>query len=121
MKPKYKQLTIALAMAGIGHAATISLDTAKSGRVQRSGGTDFVVTTGGSFTNTGFDTNNSLIGDNPSNVEFLGIWTFVADAAFVADIALGNGANLAFSGGRANNGTPSPPRFHSSPSIAPPE
>ena len=30
MKSKYKQLTIALAMAGIGHAATISLDRAKA-------------------------------------------------------------------------------------------
>ena len=107
MKPKYKQLTIALAMAGIGHAATISLDTGKSGRAIGSTGTDFVVTSGGTFANTAFSTNNSLIGDNPSNDEFIGLWTFVADAAFVADIATGKGANLAFSGGRANNGTPS--------------
>ena len=63
------------------------------------GGADFVVTAGGPFAIPAFNTNNSLIGDNPSNDEFIGFWTFVADAAFVADVTAGKDATLAFSGG----------------------
>ncbi len=109
MKIKYKLMFLTLALSGVSRAVTLNLNTADSGRIQQISGSDFVATTGGTIAINDFARNNALIGDNPSDHEFIGFWTFVADAGFVADIAAGNDAALAFSGANKANsdGTPS--------------
>ncbi len=108
MKNKTAIILGSLGLTAVASAATIDIDAANSGRLHLNGNApDFDLVAGGSITvTTLFNAGNALLGDNPSNDEFLQIWSFVADAGFVADITLGQDVRLDFDSGFVNNGAP---------------
>ncbi len=109
MHRKLLQIPIAaaaLAATGVAHAAVINVDTTKSGRqAEETIGEDNTFGDPGAF-ETDFTTNNALVGDNPSNHEFFGLYAYEVTTVFANDYNADFDVLLDISSGAINNGTP---------------
>jgi MYXO-CTERM domain-containing protein len=77
-----------LATAGTAQASVIGVDTTFSGRVANDANPPTNFTFGGTLTPpavSAFTVNNGLVGDNPGNDEFLGLWAYEVTPDFAND------------------------------------